>query len=44
MWNCAAYSPHLSNILISNPGMIDGLMDSLVLDRLPPRGAAGNTQ
>ena len=32
-----AYSPHLSNILISNPGMIDGLMDSLVLDRLPSR-------
>ena len=32
-----AYSPHLSGILISNPGMIDGLMDSLVLDRLPTR-------
>jgi [glutamine synthetase] adenylyltransferase / [glutamine synthetase]-adenylyl-L-tyrosine phosphorylase len=32
-----AYSPHLSNIVISNPGMIDGLMDSLVLDRLPSR-------
>jgi len=30
-----AYSPYLSGILITNPGMIDGLMDSLVLDRLP---------
>ncbi|HUT92396.1 MAG TPA: bifunctional [glutamate--ammonia ligase]-adenylyl-L-tyrosine phosphorylase/[glutamate--ammonia-ligase] adenylyltransferase [Thermoguttaceae bacterium] len=30
-----AYSPFLSGILTSNPGMIDGLMDSLVLDRLP---------
>ncbi len=30
-----AYSPFLSGILISNPGMIDGLMDSLVLDKLP---------
>ncbi|MFZ5832128.1 MAG: bifunctional [glutamate--ammonia ligase]-adenylyl-L-tyrosine phosphorylase/[glutamate--ammonia-ligase] adenylyltransferase [Planctomycetota bacterium] len=30
-----AYSPYLSGILTSNPGMIDGLMDSLVLDRLP---------
>jgi len=30
-----AYSPHLSGILISNPGMLDGLMDSLVLGRLP---------
>jgi glutamate-ammonia-ligase adenylyltransferase len=30
-----AYSPHLSGILTSNPGMLDGLMDSLVLDRLP---------
>ena len=28
-------SPLLSEILISNPGMIDELMDSLVLDRLP---------
>ena len=35
-----AYSPHLSGILTSNPGMLDGLMDSLVLDRLPtPRRA-----
>jgi glutamate-ammonia-ligase adenylyltransferase len=32
-----AYSPYLSSILISNPGMIDGLMDSLVLDKLPTR-------
>lgn len=31
---CAS-SPMLSNILISNPGMIDELMDGLVLDRLP---------
>jgi glutamate-ammonia-ligase adenylyltransferase len=30
-----AYSPHLSSILTSNPGMIDSLMDSLVLDKLP---------
>jgi [glutamine synthetase] adenylyltransferase / [glutamine synthetase]-adenylyl-L-tyrosine phosphorylase len=32
-----AYSPYLSAILTSNPGMIDGLMDSLVLDKLPTR-------
>ena len=32
-----AYSPYLSGILTSNPGMIDGLMDSLVLDKLPAR-------
>ncbi len=32
-----AYSPYLCNILTSNPGMIDGLMDSLVLDKLPDR-------
>lgn len=31
---CAA-SPYLSNILTGNPGMIDELMDSLVLDKLP---------
>ncbi|MFO0868486.1 MAG: bifunctional [glutamate--ammonia ligase]-adenylyl-L-tyrosine phosphorylase/[glutamate--ammonia-ligase] adenylyltransferase [Pirellulales bacterium] len=31
---CAA-SPYLSNILTSHPGMIDELMDSLVLDKLP---------
>jgi glutamate-ammonia-ligase adenylyltransferase len=30
-----AYSPFLSDLLTGNPGMIDGLMDSLVLDRLP---------
>ena len=32
-----AYSPYLSSILTSNPGMIDSLMDSLVLDKLPTR-------
>ncbi len=32
-----AYSPYLSNLLTGNPGMIDGLMDSLVLDKLPTR-------
>ena len=32
-----AYSPHLCSILTSNPGMIDVLMDSLVLDKLPTR-------
>jgi glutamate-ammonia-ligase adenylyltransferase len=31
---CAA-SPYLSGILTTNPGMIDELMDSLMLDRLP---------
>jgi [glutamine synthetase] adenylyltransferase / [glutamine synthetase]-adenylyl-L-tyrosine phosphorylase len=31
---CAA-SPFLSGILTSNPGMLDELMDSLVLDKLP---------
>lgn len=30
-----AYSAYLSGILTSNPGMLDGLMDSLVLDKLP---------
>ena len=30
-----AFSPYLSEILTRNPGMIDGLMDSLVLDKLP---------
>ncbi len=30
-----AYSPFLAGLLISHPGMIDSLMDSLVLDRLP---------
>lgn len=32
-----AYSAYLASILTSNPGMIDGLMDSLVLDKLPTR-------
>ena len=32
-----AYSAYLSGILTSNPGMIDSLMDSLVLDKLPAR-------
>lgn len=32
-----AYSGYLAGILTSNPGMIDGLMDSLVLDKLPTR-------
>ncbi len=32
-----AYSPYLSGMLVSNPGMIDSLMDSLVLDKLPSR-------
>lgn len=32
-----AYTPMLSNLLTSNPGMIDSLMDSLVLDKLPSR-------
>ncbi len=30
-----AYSPYLCGLLTSNPGMIDSLMDSLVLDKLP---------
>ena len=33
---CAS-SSYLSGLLTSNPGMIDELMDSLVLDRLPTR-------
>jgi [glutamine synthetase] adenylyltransferase / [glutamine synthetase]-adenylyl-L-tyrosine phosphorylase len=37
-----AYSPYLYGILTSNPGMIDELMDSLVLDRLPGRKQLGN--
>ncbi|NUQ61723.1 MAG: bifunctional [glutamate--ammonia ligase]-adenylyl-L-tyrosine phosphorylase/[glutamate--ammonia-ligase] adenylyltransferase [Pirellulales bacterium] len=32
-----AYSSYLAGILTSNPGMLDSLMDSLVLDRLPTR-------
>ena len=38
-----AYSPYLSGILTSNPGMIDGLMDSLVLDKLPSQEWLENT-
>ncbi len=30
-----ATSPYLSGLLVSSPGMIDELMDSLVLDKLP---------
>jgi glutamate-ammonia-ligase adenylyltransferase len=33
---CAS-SPYLSSILTSNPGMLDELMDSLVLNKLAPR-------
>jgi [glutamine synthetase] adenylyltransferase / [glutamine synthetase]-adenylyl-L-tyrosine phosphorylase len=36
-------SPYLSNILISNPGMIDELMDSLVLNKLPTRESLRET-
>lgn len=32
-----AYSPFLSSLLTSNPGMIESLMDSLMLDKLPSR-------
>ncbi len=38
-----AYAPYLCGILTSNPGMIDGLMDSLVLDRLPAKRSLGRT-
>lgn len=38
-----AYTPFLASLLISNPGMIDSLMDSLVLDRLPSREFMENT-
>jgi glutamate-ammonia-ligase adenylyltransferase len=38
-----AYSPYLSGILTSSPGMLDGLMDSLVLDKLPSRSGLGET-
>lgn len=34
---CAA-CPYLADILTSNPGMIDELMDSLLVDRLPTTG------
>ncbi len=33
--NMCANSPYLSNILIRNPGMIDDLMDGLMLEKLP---------
>lgn len=39
---CAS-SPYLSNILTSNPGMIDELMDSLVLNKLPEIGTLQST-
>ena len=38
-----AYSAYLSGILTSSPGMIDSLMDSLVLDKLPSRESLGRT-
>jgi glutamate-ammonia-ligase adenylyltransferase len=38
-----AYSPYLSGILTSHPGMIDGLMDSLVLDKLPSQKSLQST-
>jgi len=38
-----AYSAYLSGILTSNPGMIDSLMDSLVLDKLPTRDTLRRT-
>ncbi len=38
-----AYSAYLSGILISNPGMIDSLMDSLVLDKLPTHDSLQRT-
>lgn len=36
-------SPYLSSILVSNPGMIDELMDSLVLNKLPTHGSMRDT-
>jgi glutamate-ammonia-ligase adenylyltransferase len=39
---CAA-SPYLSDILTTNPGMIDELVDSLQLDRLPQRAELEQT-
>ncbi len=32
-----AFAPFLTDMLRADPGMLDGLMDSLVLDRIPPR-------
>lgn len=39
---CAA-TPYLSEILVRHPGMIDELMDSLVIDRLPDYEELSNT-
>jgi glutamate-ammonia-ligase adenylyltransferase len=39
---CAS-SPYLSDLLTSNPGMIDELMDSLMLDKLPTRESLEKT-
>ncbi len=39
---CAA-SPYLSEILTANPGMLDELIDSLQLDKLPTRGELAAT-
>jgi glutamate-ammonia-ligase adenylyltransferase len=39
---CAA-SPYLSGILTTNPGMLDDLVDSLQLDRLPTRDELART-
>ena len=38
-----AFSPYLCGILKTNPGMLDGLMDSLVLDKLPSRESLQET-
>lgn len=32
-----AFAPFLTDMLCRDPGMLDGLMDSLVLDKIPPR-------
>jgi glutamate-ammonia-ligase adenylyltransferase len=39
---CSA-SPYLSDILTTNPGMLDELVDSLQLDKLPPRAELSRT-
>lgn len=39
---CAA-TPYLSGILVSNPGMIDELMDSLVINQLPSLESLNHT-
>jgi glutamate-ammonia-ligase adenylyltransferase len=39
---CAA-SPYLSDLLVGNPGMIDELLDSLLLDKLPNLASLHNT-